>query len=152
MKLWNRLKHIRSEIKCGRHSGFSWCCILWFILPWKIILTHFSPKKIVVYDALGVQHEVWPVDYQNFYHKLMSSRQPKSDMPDLKIEWDPDATNACITGFKYIRVQDWGMIPCPFHLWRRKRSTVITCFCNNKWEAETKARAVREYPDLCVKG
>jgi len=135
--LKDRIKKILSEIKCGRHSGFAWCCVLWFILPWKLLIKYGKWNNNSI-----------------FYHRWMDVRQPISDMPDLRVKGiytKPNNTGYRINDFSYTRVKDWGMIPCPLHLLLRKRNTVLTCWCNGSWTEEAKTRALKEYPKVCAK-
>ena len=127
----------KDEIRCGRHSGFAWCCLLWYILPWKLILKYAK----------------WDESY-TWYHKWMDRRQPKNKMPDISIKTESDPTAKY--GFRVISwrkrdVSDWGMIPCPLHLLLRRRTQVYTCFCGGQWKPEVKTSLLAAHPELCVK-
>lgn len=130
-------ERVVGEIKCGRHSGFSWCCVLWYILPWKLVL----------------RYSKWD-DNNTWYHKLMDKRPPRTKMTDLRLSGKEGKTydDYTITGYRKITISDYGMIPCPLHLWRRKRNQVLTCFCGSEWLPEVKAKVLKEHPELCVKG
>lgn len=130
------LKKTLGEIHCGRHSGFSPCCILWFITGWKLVLRYAK----------------WDSDTYTWYHRLMDRRLPDTAMHDIIVfgeTYGPGDDDWHITKYRRICLDSWTMIPCPLCLWRRRRAQVLTCFCP-KWKPETKAAVLKEYPELCV--
>ena len=133
----NRIKKMWGEIICGHHSGFAWCCLLWFILPWKLIL------KYAKWD----NNNTW-------YHKWMDRRQPRTKMQDILVKTKNDSTakyGFWIVSWRKAEISDWGMIPCPLHLLLRRRTQVYTCFCGDAWTEEAKSSVLKLHPELCVK-
>lgn len=132
--IWGKQRW-KDEIRCGRHSGFAWCCLLWYILPWKLILKYAK----------------WDEKY-TWYHKWMDARQPKKPMPDIAVKTENDTSpqGFSIVSWRYTTDTGWGMIPCPLHLLLRRRTQVYTCFCPN-WKPEVKASLLAAHPELCAK-
>jgi hypothetical protein len=121
----------KHHIKCGRHSGFSWCCILWYITIWPLILKYSKWQNGLIW-----------------YHKLIRHYRPKNKIYDLIIKYD--YTQNKVIGCRKIEIGDWSMIPCPIHLITRHRSQIYTCFCL-AWDPAIKAKVLKEHPELCVK-
>lgn len=121
------------QIRCGWHSGFPLCCILWYLLPWKLVLRFAK----------------WE-DNATFYHRALDRRPPIGDIPDLSLKGKWVDNNFLVTGYRLVKHKDWGMIPCPMHLLLRRRGIVKTCFCG-AWTPEVKAKVLKEHPKLCVK-
>lgn len=135
LTVWQKLSRFFAEFKCGWHSGFPLCCILFYIVPWKLILKYAK----------------WHPNTYTFYHRWMERRAPLTDIPDLHMEGEFRNNYFYTTGYKRIVHSGWGMIPCPLHILRRRRGIVKTCFCG-AWDPEVKAKVLKEYPELCTKG
>lgn len=128
-----RIKKVINDVRCGWHSGFSLCCIMWYLFPWKLILKYAK----------------WE-DGGTFYHKWMDRRPPNTVVNDLILDGELRENGFYVNNWTKVSLKDWGMIPCPFHLIGRKRKTVLTCFCLD-WEPEMKELALSSCPELCVK-
>jgi len=48
-----RKLHIMYSLKCGLHSGFPWCCILWFVFIWWPFMVSNLP------NFLGKRYQKW---------------------------------------------------------------------------------------------
>ena len=117
--------------ECGLHSGFSLCCVLWYITAWMFILRH----------SKWINNKTW-------YHRLMDRRPPRKTIQHIHTHARKE------TGYQleYVGVKtlrDWGMIPCPLHLLLRRREQIYNCFCPN-WLEGSKDKVLKEHPELCA--
>lgn len=102
--------------RCGKHSGFPLCCILWYMYIWDRIY-------VSCFDDMG---QVLP-KYK--YHPV----RLYSLLLDKMIEWRK-ITHSFINDYDGMFIEDmpgYGRVPCPFCLFFSKRKhNVLPCDCS----------------------
>lgn len=56
------MKNLIKHIKCGRHSGFSLCCIAWYVMIWNNKLTG-NPCDRGVNVLYTTKQHTWKAKY-----------------------------------------------------------------------------------------
>jgi hypothetical protein len=103
--------------KCGRHSGFPICCILWYIYIWiPLFVRHDDPK----YNS----------SFTQWYHKIKNKIVRRRNITHT-VAFPGDN----LINYDGILVENWpgyGRIPCPFCLlFSKKHHNVLPCDCKD---------------------
>jgi hypothetical protein len=102
--------------RCGKHSGFPVCCILWYMYIWDRIYVRW-------FDDIGNVIPKYKYSFARLYGMLL----------DRIIGWRK-ITHSFVNGYDGMFIRDWpgyGRIPCPFCLFfSKKKHNVLPCDCS----------------------
>lgn len=100
-------RSIRDNIICGRHSGFPWCCVMFYTFIWEPL---FQLDKEQKYTKYYTELSMWSAKKRNVLAKIKARVVDSDEVVDIEYPL-------------------FNRVVCPFCLVFTRQSSYIECNC-----------------------